>query len=438
MKPVLIAALLAIVPALWGQTPPPAPPTNTFSPADEIDKGLPPWIRFDGEFRTRFEGYTGGSFKPDTTDTYILTRLKLDLTIKPTAWLKFFGEVYDANAIAKSPALPPFQNIWDLRQAFGELGDSEKGMFDLRAGRQEINLGDQRLVGASPWTNAERTFDAVRGEIRHRGYRLDLITASVVNVVDGTWDHHQQGNNLHGLYGGMEKLVPGATIEPYIFWRLQPRVRNEAGVIANMDEKVPGLRWVGKVPGGLDYGTEMVKEFGSLGSDRIHAWAGHWVVGETLKSVWSAPRFYIEFNHASGDRNAKDGSRGTFDQLYPSGHDKYGLSDQIGWRNMNDARAGIETRPLRKLGVNVEYNNWYLASRFDAMYNSSGTALFRSATGVAGSHIGQELDFIATWTVVKPLQIQGGFGHIFPGEFLRNTTPGKPYNFPYAMFSYRF
>jgi len=31
-----------------------------------------------------------------------------------------------------------------------------------------------------------------------------------------------------------------------------------------------------------------------------------------------------------------------------------------------------------------------------------------------------------------------GFGHLFTGEFLKNTTPGKAYNFPYAMVTYAF
>lgn len=215
-------------------------------------------------------------------------------------------------------------------------------------------------------------------------------------------------------------------------------MKNEEGIVANVDEKVTGIRWVGKVRGGVDYGTEMVKEFGGLGADRIRAWAGHWVVGETVKSAWSSPRVYAEFNHASGDKNSKDGIRGTFDQLYPTNHDKYGLSDQVGWRNINDFRTGLETKPYKKGTVSVEYNDWYLASRFDSMYNAMGTALFRSPTGVAGTHVGQELDVIATYIVVKPLVVSAGFGHIFPGEFLKNTTPGNAYNFPYIMFTYKF
>src|SRR5207248_6501724 len=101
-----------------------------------------------------------------------------------------------------------------------------------------------------------------------------------------------------------------------VLWRLQPSVKNEAGNIANVDEKVTGIRWVGKLPLGFDYGTEMVKELGSLGTDNIHAWAGHWVIGVTDAKARLKPRAYIEYNYATGDRNAKDGTRGTFDQLY--------------------------------------------------------------------------------------------------------------------------
>jgi len=433
-----ILAFSAIAP-LSAQTAPSAAQAQPFSPAAEVNTALPSWVRFSGEYRARFEGFTGGSgFKPDTTDAYWLSRVRLDLTIQPVSWLRFFIEGQDARAIAKQPGVPPFENVWDLRQAYGELGDIEKQTFGLRVGRQEINFGDQRLVGSTNWSNAARTFDAVRGTVRHGGYRLDLFAASVVNAVNDTWDHHQQGNNLHGAHGEITKLVPRATIEPYVYWRLQPRVRNEAGVVANMNEWVPGVRWVGTLRGGFDYQLEMVREAGSLGSDNIHAWAGHWVIGRTAASVRMTPRIWVEYNYATGDRNAKDGVRGTFDQLYPTAHDKYGLADQVGWKNTKHMRVGVEIKPAKSWSAMVEYTNYYLASPFDALYTTSSTAIARSATGTAGTHVGQELDVVGAWNVSKALTAGAGFGHLFPGEFLRKTTPANPYNFPYVMFTYKF
>jgi hypothetical protein len=424
--------------AASGQAPPPPVTQSWLSPSAEVDKALPSWLTFSGQYRARFEGYSGGGYAPNATDAYALSQLQLNLLIHPTPWLKFFAQGMDARVFEKQPAVPSYQNTWDIRQAYIELGDSEKKNLGLRVGRQELNFGDQRLIGSSPWTNVERVFDAVRGTVRYDGYRVDAFTSSVVNAVTGTWDHHQQGNNLHGLYGGIEKLVPKATIEPYILWRVQPGVRNEAGVLAHLNEKVAGVRWVGKLPHGFDYGTEMVREFGSLGADKIQSWAGHWVVGRTAATVRFTPRVFAEFNYASGDRNHKDGIRGPVDQLYPSNHNKYGLADQVGWRNIKDTRAGIEARLRRNVTATIEYNNWYLASATDALYVSGGTVAFRAINGTAGTHVGQEFDATATWTIFKPLLAGAGFGHIVPGEFLKKTTPGNPYNYPYAMFIWKF
>ena len=434
---------LSMAASLAGQTPssqavPPGPLAAFESPAAEINKGLPSWMTFGGEYRDRFEGYIGGSFKPDTTDAYVLSRLKLDLTIRPTSWMKFFVEGMDARSLEKNPALPPYQNTWDIRQAYGEFGDTEKDGFGLRVGRQELAYGDQRVLGISNYTNAERVFDAIRGTARYKGYRLDVFASSVVNTTTGTWDHHLQGNNLHGAYAGIDKLGPRMIVEPYVLWRLQHAIKNEVGVVSKLNQKAGGLRIVGsKLPGGFDYGTEMLREFGSLGTDKIQSWAGHWVVGRTT-SVRFTPRVYAEYNFATGDKNPKDGIRGTFDQMYPTGHDKYGLADQVGWRNIKDLHAGLETKPRKNLSAGIEYNNWYLDSATDSLYNSSGTALFRSAAGTAGTHVGQEFDATASMIFAKAFTASAGIGHIFPGQFLKSTTPGNPYTYPYMMLAYKF
>jgi len=433
-------ALLCASAALssFGQTPPPAPGSDDFSPAAEINRVLPPWLTFGGQYRARFEGYTGGNFAPNATDAYVLSQLRLNLTIRPASWLRLFVEGMDARSFEKSPAVPPYQNTWDIRQAYVELGDTENQLVGLRAGRQELKYGDQRLVGNADWTNTGHLFDAVRGTLRYQSYRLDIFAASVVNPVTGALDHHQEGNNLDGLYGGLDKLIPNGTIEPYVFWRLQPRVKDEEGKIANVDEKVPGVRVSGTLPHGFDYGAEMVKELGSLGPDKIEAWAGHWEVGRTAKSVRLQPRVYAEYNYASGDKNPKDGIRGTFDQLYPSGHDLYGMADEVGWRNIRDVRTGVGLQASKNISTAFEYNDWYLASATDALYAASGTALFRSSAGTAGTHVGQELDVSAKWTIRPPLLLGAGFGHILPGEFLKNTTRGNPYNYPYIMAVWKF
>ena len=435
MRRVLLCAAIGVF-AAYGQQ----PATNAFVPSEELNKELPKWLRFSGDYRARLEGFTGGAFKPDNSDAYLLNRFRINMLVKATPWLKFYAQGQDARVWGKNqkPAAPPFQDTMDLRTAYVEIGEAEKGLAVLRVGRQELVFGEQRLVGHVSWLNTARTFDAVRATLHYKGYRLDAFASSVVNIRDGEFNKRADGNNFHGLYGSMDKLVPKAVIEPYGFWRLAPRLTTEGGARGNLDFKTVGFRWVGKLPMNFDYGTEMARQTGSLGTDDVSAWAGHWVIGYTAPKIRYKPRFFGEFNYASGDKTPGDGKRGTFDQLYPTPHDKYGLADQIGWRNIQHARMGVEFKPRPKWAIASSYHSFWLASARDSLYAASGAAVARSINGTAGTHVGQELDGQFMYTMSKQVQIGAGYAHFFTGEFLKNTTPGKSYNFPYLMFGYAF
>jgi hypothetical protein len=409
-----------------------SPGNNLLS--DDVNGDLPKWLRVGAEYRARVEGFTGGAFKPTNEDAYFLSRLRISMFLLPTDGLKFGFQGQDSHLFWKNqnPAAPPYQDSMDLRQAYVEIGDLEKRSFGIRAGRQELAFGDERLIGNANWLNTARSFDALRGTIRHGKFRADVFAGQVVKLNDGDFDWNNSGNNLYGIYCGMEKVIPGATAEPYFLWRRQSALKTELGMPAISNFGTLGVRWVGTLPANFDYGTEMDKQAGSLGTDTISAWAGHWVLGKALPSTRFNPRFSVEYNYASGDRNPKDSTRGTFDHLYPTAHDKYGLADQVGWKNMRNARAGVELKLAKKWGLVGRYDAWWLADPHDALYSAAGTVVARNTAGTASRFVGQEIDSVVAYTFSKYLQVGGGFGHIFPGTFLNNTTPGESYNFPYA------
>lgn len=415
-------------------------PAKGFVPSEELNKRLPKWLRFSAEYRARLEGFTGGGFKRNSDDLYLLNRFRINMKIQTSSWLKFNFQGQDARVFWKNqrPAGPPFKDTMDLRMAYVEVGDLENKALGLRVGRQELAFGEQRLVGHVSWLNTARTFDAARAAFRYHGYRLDAFASTVVNIRTGAFNESSPGDNFHGVYGGIEKLIPRAVIEPYLFWRLAPNQPTEKGTRDSLDFKTVGFRWVGKIPGNFDYDTEMARQSGSLGTDTIRAWAGHWLVGYTFIEARYKPRLILEYNYASGDEDPRDGKRATFDQLYPTAHDKYGLADQVGWRNIHDLRYGVEFKPQAKWLVTSSYHSWWLASARDALYSAGGVPIARVADGSAGRRVGQELDFQAFYTLSKQIQIGSGFSHIFPGAFLKKATPGKSFNFPYVMFTYAF
>ena len=431
----LLVICVCFVIGLRAQQLPPTKPVSVNNLlSDDVNNDLPKWLRIGAEYRVRVEGFTGGAFKPNNEDAYLLSRLRINMFLLPTTWLKFGFQGQDAHVFGKNqnPAVPPYQDSMDLRQGFVEFGDIEKRSVGIRAGRQELAFGDERLLGNANWLNTARSFDALRGTVRHAGFHADVFAARVVKQQDGEFDWSTPGNNLYGIYGGIEKLVPTATVEPYFLWRRQSGLKTELGIPGISNFGTVGVRWVGKLPANFDYGTEMDKQAGSLGTDTISAWAGHWVLGKTLVNTRFKPRFSVEYNYASGDRNPKDGSRGTFDQLYSTAHDKYGLADQVGWKNIRNVRAGVELKLAKKWGFTGRYDAWWLADLHDALYSAASTVVARNTAGTAGRFIGQELDSVLAYNFSKYLQVGGGFGHIFPGTFLNNTTPGESYNFPYA------
>jgi hypothetical protein len=116
------------------------------------------------------------------------------------------------------------------RQAYAEFGKAEAPMFLLRVGRQELFFGDQRLIGHLNWTNTARSFDAARLTFQKSKVKVDFFASSVVNLKEGTANKSSGGNDLHGAYGSITKVVPNATIEPYVLWRLARGTKTEAGL----------------------------------------------------------------------------------------------------------------------------------------------------------------------------------------------------------------
>lgn len=399
------------------------------TPTKPVNKELPKWLRLGVEERARFESAWGIGFKDGATDSYVLNRLRLNLSVAPTTWMKFKFEGQDSRVWGYSRGTAPasMKNVMDLRQAYLDLGNTETGRFSLRGGRQSITLGEGRLMADPGWSNTGRTFDALRVTARHGRYKVDAFAASVVKGAALDFDRHTDADNFHGIYGAIKNPIPDSTLEPYAFWRLSRGLKSELGRTGPQDTKTVGIRWFGKAPGSVDFMAETARQMGSYSSDDVGAWAGHWVVGKTMAAAKRKPRIFGEYNFASGDSNPKDGRRGTFDQLYATGHDRYGLDDQFIWSNIHHARTGLEFNASKTVNVKASYHSFWLASARDGLY-VGGKSIARVTDGSAGHHVGQEIDAQFFWNYTKSDQINVGYGRIFPGHFLKTAMTGAPFN----------
>lgn len=437
------SALLAfiMVPSGLCQTAKPAPRPHISSILNPVNRRLPKWLRFSGEFRDRAEGRTAFNFVPDTGDGYDLTRFRLNLELAPKGWLRFYVQAQDAQAagIDSTKLNSTLKDNFDLRQGYAELDVGPQDRMRLRVGRQELNFGAQRLVGSFDWSNTARSFDAARLTLAWTRARVDVFASSVVNIRMTSPDKTQPGVNLYGIYGSLTDDSHRTTLQPYVFWKTNPHVVSKEGQTGDEDLVALGFRWTERWPDHFDSAMEMVRQTGNFSNEAIGAWAGYWIAGYTFAGMPLRPRLSIEYDYASGDEGPRDSKVGTFDQFYPTNHSYYGITDQVGWRNMRATRMGADFSPHRKVKVNFDYYFFWLASRYDGLYSAGGNLAVKvPLTGALHTDVGEEADVFLSYVIAPELTLGAGFGHLFPGRFLKENSPGSGTSFPYLSAAYRF
>jgi hypothetical protein len=354
---------------------------------------ISPRLTIDVSLRGRFECFT---------DCYYLHRLRAGVTASATSWLRFTAETQDAHAFGyDAPAVPSnLANTFDLRQALIDIGARKEG-WRLRVGRQVLSYGEERLIGASNWGNVGRVFDAARVTYTRGALQVDAFTSSVVVPVNREFDRPRFNNKFHGLYaslGDFEAYALLKTMEAYKVYTF-------------------GGRAAGALPARFDYSIEMAAQ-------TIHAAAGHWALGYRFRPTWRA---IAEYNYASG----------TFDQLYPTNHGKYGTADRIAWRNIHDAMVGLEWRPRNSLRATLDWHSFWLATRSEPLYTEGGAPLIRNPLA-ASSHAGSEVDLQVFYVLNPYVNFGAGYAYFMPGAFLKQSGRPGLVRAPYVFWSYEF
>ncbi len=415
-------------------------PLDWLFPVAKLDESLPSWLRIGGEYRNRLEGPTGIGYAR-TRDFYLLDRLRVWVNIQPKPWLRFHAEVQDARIFFNHhiPNANPYEDVWTLWEGYAQVGSSTEGWVDAVGGRQVLAFGDERVIGPSDWLNVGRTFNVARVDLHYSDNKVSMFASSVVPGDNTDLHNALPGNNLYGVYGSFQDIIPKATFEPYVLWRVAPSSSALPETLGRgpLNEVTTGLHMKGTLPADFDYDTEFDGQTGSLGAASIRAWAGYAGVGKTFRKVAASPRVFIEGNYASGTKNPAGRDWNTFDQIYPSDHDKFGFADLVGRRNLVQFRAGVEENATKKWKLKQAFEGYWLATANDNLYASSGAIAVPAHPG-ASRHIGNELDLVAEYQLNTGLSFGFGYARLFAGQFLKTTTSGHDYSYPYAYFQYNF
>ena len=349
---------------------------------------------------------------------------------------------------------------FDLRQAYVEFADYKKFPLGITVGRQTISYGERRLLADSQWSNFGRTFDAAKLRVQTEKFWVDAFVGRPVQIKEHIFNDSDAADHIAGFYASTEALGPQTTDLFYIYRAkadLQPdldptnRIDARGSSLGNAQRvSTIGTRWKSQAGAlhGWDYGIEAAFQWGEVwNGDRTtprldqRAAAVHVEGGHTFEHMSWRPRLGLEYNYATGDKDPNDGESESFQNLYPSNHEKYGYIDEFSWRNLHNARVQFNVRPAKTVDVELSYHAFWLAATSDYWYRSNGFSALRTKTPDgrdvraigANNFAGQELDFVVKWKPVKWLNIDAGYSHFFAGDYLRDTGPGDDADLGYVQ-----
>lgn len=375
---------------------------------------------FTFEERTRWEEKDGVNFGKSVDQQDMLSRLRIGADYTPFSWFTISAMGQDVRAPFYGPGAPnSTRDTMDLQEGYIELFRRRKTGFGAIFGRQMLNYGDSRVIGSPQWTNVSRTFDTGRLYYRTDKARLEVLMVSPVKVLEDEFNVPDLGERIWGTYDTFSKIWHGASIDAYALRHSQNKIGGwtSAGTLGT---DTFGGRLYGPLPGKFGYDLEDIGQTGRSGLLQQRAYA-YFASASRKTTVLGKPLdFSAEYKVASGTGPGQTNS-GTYDQLSPANHDKFGQEDLFGWRNLRTLKS-LETLGITKsFAVNVMYTDEWLDSRTDSLYNSSGAAIATSKGGTAGTKVGQELDGFVTYKYGAHL-FGAGVGHFFKGEFVTETT----------------
>ena len=346
--------------------------------------------------------------------------------------LRFTVEFQDSRRFFTGrPEIPNESNHNEILQAYAELWSDDliPETVSVRFGRIAFDSADRRLLARNRYRNTISAFDGVRIRIGEDDSPLELDSFAL-RPVQRAIDTLDQSNDESWIYGATAYIrgnSPWLIVEPY--WLLA-----DQGGGSRKHIHTGGVHLFGQVPGtGWDHDWSFAAQGGSSAGLDHHAWSGHGELGYTWNHPWK-PRFAAWLNYASGDGDPTDGVNERFDSLYGASFAFYGYTNYFIYQNMINPAVRLSFQPAKTVRCEVIHRLNWLASDVDAWPRSGR----RDISGASGSYIGQELDLRASWQIQQNWELEGVFGHFFPGDFTQATGAAPDSNIGYVQATYHF
>ncbi len=381
------------------------------------------------ELRARNEAYDdnlwGAAAAPDDGYLWLRAMPYADLHV---GRVRGFVQPIAAYAVGVSPSASPIdQTCVDLLQAFVDvrLGAAATNALDdtgvtIRAGRQMISLGTERLIGTRYGPNVPLAFDGIRSLISLNGATVSILAVRPVQPGSGTLDDRRsRTKSLWAAYVTIGNGDPGLDVY-YIGYR------NSAAVFGPRTGRELrhsiGARAFGRAVD-WHWNVEGIAQFGRFAGGPIAAWTLATEVGRSFPNAPLAPDAVLRFNIVSGDRHRDDDRLGTFNALFPKGK-YFGELSPVGPTNIVSVNPRVATTLTTTVSASLAGAAYWRYSLDDGVYDIPGNLIRAPGTSRA-RFIGREAEATLAWQATPELELSTSLSAFAAGQFIRDTGKAR-------------
>jgi hypothetical protein len=385
------------------------------------------WIRERGEYVSN----PNWSSKPRGS-IYQMQRYFLHMDLHLGDRFRFFGELASSLVDGRNggPRAGLDEKQMYVHQGFFDIGLWRSGndSLTLRAGRQEVALGSENLVSTRDGRNIRRSLNGARLTWLQGDWKIDLFALKPTLDNAGFFnDPPNHADSFWGVYAGRPfRILPKGNVDVYYMGLDNQDVPFDGKGSGREQRETIGTRLWGS-PGHWDYNNEFTFQFGSFGPDDIRAWAVSTDTYYRVDSVPLSPRFGLRAVAFSGDQDPSSKTLGTFNSIYEKGP-YFSYAELFARRNLIALQPSAELKLSKTISLLFNPAFFWRESTSDGLYGISGSVLVSGLKSNA-SYIASQASTQLKWKMNRNLTWFTEFGHFFPGEFLKQSTPGKNINY---------
>ncbi|MFC2084811.1 alginate export family protein [Bacteroidota bacterium] len=363
-------------------------------------------VDVSAQFRAR-SNVDNRDFNSDTDFfTFNELRTRVNVGIEASRGISGFFQIQDSRIFGSEPSTLSDTKNLDLHQGFIKVKRVFNLPVDVKLGRMEVKLGNERLVGAVGWSNVGRSFDGSILTLRTNPVDVHLLGFHLN-------ESFKTADSLDAYFGGV-----WADINTVRKYDISLFILNESVWRTNNCRYTVGTYIKGDL-GSFSHEAEFAFQFGDMEAGNatnnisalMFAFNANYVFRSRVKPTISAG---IDF--LSGDNDTSDDEVKAFNTLYATNHKFYGYMDYFINVPVNSLNLGLMDIhgkfylfpwKATKLGINAH------------MFNSVED--YTLVSGSKANDFGLEFDFFGVYKYSENLTLQAGFSIFSPGDIFKEV-----------------